>query len=136
MIVDTSALIAVVALEEGYDRLSAALVREDNIIPAPVLAEFHLVTSLDGNAPNPDAQQFLATLLGQRSRVESFSAEDAILVPQAHQQYGRGGGLGGKLNILDVMVYCMARRLDRPILCAGRDFIPTGVMIHPMSRIR
>jgi ribonuclease VapC len=136
LIVDTSALIAIVALEEGHEGLNAALVHEDNVIPAPVLVEFHLVTSREGNAPNPDAQLFIATLLGQRSRVESFSAEDAALAPEAHQRHGRGSGLGGKLNILDVMVYCMARRLGRPILCAGRDFVPTGIMIHPKSRIR
>lgn len=136
MIVDTSALIAIVALEEGHERLREAVVNEDNAIPTPVLAEFHLVTSRDRNAPNPDAQSFLATLLGQRSRIEGFSAEDAMLVPQAHQQHGRGNGLGGKLNLLDVMIYCMARRLQLPILCAGRDFVPTGIMIHPASRIR
>lgn len=136
MIVDTSALIAIVALEEGHERLRAALVNEDNLIPAPVLVEFHLVTSREGNAPNPDAQSFLATLLGQRSLIESFSADDALLAPEAHRQHGRGNGLGGKLNLLDVMVYCMARRLEQPILCAGRDFVPTGIMIHPASRIQ
>lgn len=136
MIVDTSALVAIVALEEGRERLSAALVNEDNVIPAPVVVEFHLVTSRVGNAPNPDAQSFLATLLRQRSRIASFSAEDALLVPLAHQQHGRGNGTGGKLNLLDIMVYCMARRLERPILCAGRDFVPTGIMIHSASRIR
>jgi ribonuclease VapC len=136
LIVDTSALIAIVALEEGHDRLRSAIVTEDNVIPAPVLVEFHLVTSGDGNSPNPDAQSFLATLLGQRSRIESFSADDALLAPEAHRQHGRGNGLGGKLNLLDVMVYCMACRLERPILCAGRDFVPTGITIHPASRIR
>lgn len=136
MIVDTSALIAVVALEQGHERLRAAIVKEDNLLPAPVLAEFHLVTSKAGNIPNPDAQSFLATLLGQRSRIESFSAEDAKLAPEAHRQHGRGNGLGGRLNLLEVMVYCMALRLDRPILCTGRDFVHTGIMIHPASRIQ
>jgi ribonuclease VapC len=136
LIVDTSALIAIVAREPGYERLRAAVVNEDNVIPAPVAVEFHLVSSQVGNAPDPDAQPFLATLLGQSSRIESFPAEDAMLVPAAHQQHGRGNGLGGKLNLLDVMVYCMARRLERPILCAGQDFVPTGIMLHPASRIR
>lgn len=136
MIVDTSALIAIVAREDGHERLMAAVVNEDNVIPAPVLVEFHLFTSRDGNISNPDAQSFLATLLGQRSRIESFSSEDALLAPEAHQRHGRGNGVGGKLNILDVMVYCMARRRNRPILCAGRDFVPTGIMIHPESRTR
>jgi ribonuclease VapC len=135
LIVDTSALIAIVALEEGHERLRAAIVKEDNLIPAPVLVEFHIVTSRDGNAPNANAQSFLATLLGQRSRIESFSIDDASLAPEAHLRHGRGNGSGGKLNLLDVMVYCMARRLGRPILCTGRDFAATGIMIHPASRI-
>jgi uncharacterized protein with PIN domain len=62
--------------------------------------------------------------------------DDALLAPEAHRQHGRDNGTGGKLNLLDVMVYCMARRLGQPILCAGGDFVPTGIMIHPASRIR
>jgi ribonuclease VapC len=135
LIVDTSALVAMVALEEGHERLRSAIVTEDNLIPAPVLVEFHLVTSRAGNAPNPNAQSFLATLLGQRSQIESFSTDDASLAPEAHRQHGRGSGSGGKLNMLDVMVYCMAKRRGRPILCTGRDFVSTDISIHPASRI-
>lgn len=36
--------------------------------------------------------------------------------------------------MLDVMVYCLARRLGRPILCTGRDFAATDAAIHPASR--
>jgi len=134
LIVDTSALVAIVALEEGRARLNAAIVGEDNVIPAPVVVEFGLVTSLAGNAPNPDAQAFLATLLAQRSRTESFSGDDARLAAEAHREHGRGNGRGGQLNMLDLMVYCMARRLDRPVLCTGRDFASTDIPIHPASR--
>ncbi len=134
MIADTSALVAVHLREDGWIRLRDALVEEETVIPAPVIVEFNLVTSLQGNDPDLDAAALLAELLSRSSRVSPFSSEDAALSPEAHRLHGRGNGLGGKLNMLDVMVYCMARRLGRPILCTGRDFASTDALIHPASR--
>lgn len=134
MIVDTSALVAIVAGEEGREPLRTALAQEPNVIPAPVLVEFALVTSLEGSEPNPDAQAFITTLLSACSRIGAFAEEDAQYAAEAHERYGRGNGKGGRLNILDVMVYLLARRLRLPILCTGRDFAATDVPVHSASR--
>ena len=45
-----------------------------------------------------------------------------------------GNSKGGKLNLLDLMVYAVAKRTGRPILCTGRDFASTDADIHPASR--
>jgi ribonuclease VapC len=115
--------------------LRNALVEEEAFIPAPVIVEFNLVTSLPANDPDPDAAMLLATVLSRSCRICSFSEQDAALSAEAHRLHGRGNGRGGNLNMLDVMVYCMARRLGRPILCTGRGFASTGIMIHPASRM-
>lgn len=112
-----------------------ALADQEAVIPAPVIVEFRLITSLSSNDPDPDAGILLSALLSRSCRVGSFSHEDADLSIEAHRLYGRGNDRGGKLNLLDLMVYCMARRLGRPILCTGRDFTSTDASIHPASRM-
>lgn len=135
MIVDTSALVAIVQTEEGFESLKEALTIEAGLIPAPVVVEFNLVTSTRHNEPANEAQAFLRAQLSHRQAVASFTEEDAALSVEAHRLYGRGNGSGGKLNMLDIMVYCMARRLGRPILCTGHDFASTNAAIHPASRL-
>jgi ribonuclease VapC len=135
VIVDTSALVAVHLREEAWERLREALTDHDSVIPAPVMVEFNLVTSLSANDPDPDAEMLCSALLSRSCRVGSFTTEDAALSTEAHRIHGRGNGRGGLLNMLDVMVYCMAKRLGRPILCTGRDFASTDAQIHPDSRI-
>lgn len=136
MIVDTSALVAVHLREDAWERLREALTEEEAVIPAPVIVEFNLVTSLSANDPDPDAALLLSALLSRSCRVGPFTAEDSALSAEAHRLHGRGNGRGGSLNMLDLMVYCMAKRLGRPILCAGRDFASTDARIHPASRSR
>jgi ribonuclease VapC len=135
VIVDSSALIAITSGEEGWQLLRAALFSEPALIPAPVLVEFNIVSSLGRNESNAAAQRFLSRTLSRGSvSVEPFTIEDSTLSVEAHRLYGRGNGRSGKLNILDIMVYCMAKRLDRPILCTGRDFASTDARIHLGSR--
>jgi ribonuclease VapC len=134
VIVDTSALVAVSWRQDGWEMLADALAAEPSMIPAPVIVEFALVTSDSANEPRPRAQELLTRILAGTGRVEPFSHEAASLAVDAHRLYGRGNGRGGKLNMLDIMVYCMAKRLDRSILCTGHDFASTDARIHPGSR--
>jgi ribonuclease VapC len=134
LIVDTSALVAILKGEDGWEELGNALWSEENLIPAPVVTELNLVTSKGGNEADPEVQPLLSRLLDKESRIEPYTSADAERSVEAHRRYGRGSGRGGSLNLLDVMVYCMARRLARPILCTGRDFASTDAHIHPASR--
>lgn len=73
-------------------------------------------------------------LVGSKFQVEPFTAADAELASRANMEHGAGNGRGGRLNLIDLTVYAVARRLDRPILCTGTDFASTGIAIHPNSR--
>jgi ribonuclease VapC len=134
VIVDTSSLMAITRREDGWEALTRALEQRPALIPAPVVVEFALVTSSPTNLPGPVAQRFLARVIASGVTVEPFAEADAALAVEAHRLYGRGSGSGAKLNMLDIMVYCMAKRLNRPILCTGRDFASTDASIHPASR--
>ena len=134
MIVDTSALVAVLRREEGYESVLDALVREDSLIPAPVLLEFARVVAGENNASNPQAEALIDTLLGVRASVLPFGTEAARLAVAANEPHGRGNGRGGLLNILDLVVLGCAQAEGRPILCTGRDFAAAGAELHPASR--
>lgn len=134
MIVDTSALVAIAREEAGREGLRDALLLEDSKLPAPVLVEFARVTSGPGNVPRSDASLLIELIRSEGAEVLSFTGLDAEIAASANVRWGTGNGRGGPLNMLDLMVYAMAKRLDLPILCTGRDFTGTDARIHPASR--
>lgn len=135
MIIDTSALVAVANRERGRESIEQALLTEPGIIPAPVLVELARVTALRGNVVDPDTALMMNELLNEGISIEPFTLADARLAEAANVEHGTGNGRGGTLNLLDLMVYGMALRTRRPILCTGRDFAATGIALHPASRI-
>jgi ribonuclease VapC len=134
LIVDSSAIVAVIRREDGFRPILEALLTEHGLIPAPALVETHRVTAGAGNELHPGTSAFLAQLEDNGIVVETFTTADAGLAIAANQHYGRGNGRGGRLNMLDLMVYAVAKRTNLPILCTGRDFATTDIAIHPASR--
>ena len=39
------------------------------------------------------------------------------------------------LNLLDLMVYAVAKERGEPPLCTGNDFATTDLVMHPASRL-
>ena len=134
MIVDTSALVAVFRREDGFGPILNAMLTERAKMPTPAFVEFGRVTAMEGNTPHPQALALLSQLTAGDFQLEPFTAADADLTMAANERYGTGNGRGGPLNMLDLMVYGMAKRLDEPLLCTGRDFLSTDVAVHPASR--
>jgi ribonuclease VapC len=134
VIVDTSALVAAATGEPGADVLKRAMLRGSRI-PAPALVEYRRVMTRRGSRAAPEAEALLQNLLAGELIVETFTAEDAAIASEANMAHGAGNGRGGRLNLVDLMVYATARRLGLPILCTGTDFSSTGIPIHPASRL-
>jgi ribonuclease VapC len=135
LIVDTSALVAVLKLEIGHEALTKALLAGDGVIPAPVIVEFERVASLPGNTANPDGARLLDVCTRAGLTFAPLDVASAQAAAAANAVYGSGSGHRAKLNMLDLMVYGIAKTLDLPILCTGRDFSATDARIHPASRI-
>jgi ribonuclease VapC len=134
VIVDTSALVAIAGGEANSEALSDAIFQEGGRLPAPAMTEFHRVVTRKGSQSNPRAMDALAFLMENGLSCEPFGPEDVDIAALANIEFGQGNGRGGRLNLLDLMVYAMARRMDLPILCTGRDFSSTDAKIHPASR--
>lgn len=133
MIVDSSALVAITYDEPESHQLKLA-VRGGGFVPAPVLVEFLRVATRRGSRPAPEAEAVLQAMVPSRLPVVPFTSEDAGIAAAANLAHGAGNGRGGRLNLVDLMVYAIARRLGLPILCTGTDFATTEIDIHPASR--
>lgn len=131
VIVDTSALVALARGEPGFRELRAVFADEYGAVPTPVLVEFHRVMARAGNSPDPAALTLIDDL---GVLIMPFGSQAAHAAVIANERYGTGNGDGGKLNMLDLMVYAIAKVEDLPILCTGNDFTSTDAIIHPASR--
>lgn len=134
MIVDTSALAAIVLREAGFEPILGALYSEPGTIIAPVLVELRRVTARPLNRPSHAVDRLLEELVRRRITVGPFTAAAAAEAVAANARYGSRGGLGGPLNMLDLMVYGAAKEAGLPILCTGKHFTATDALIHPASR--
>lgn len=134
MIVDTSALVAILADEPGRAQMLAALADEPAVIPAPVCVEFMRVASGSRHRLREQAERLLARLIAYGCDVLAFSADHAAIAAAAEPIHGSGNATGGMLNLLDLMVYAVAKARNEPVLCTGKDFAATDIAIHPASR--
>ncbi len=134
MIVDTSALIAILLEESGHQPLLRAIASEQCLIPAPVMTEFMRATMRKGHSEGP-LLDFASAILSGPASVVVFDENDARESMLANKLFGSGLGNGGKLNLLDLMVYGAAKTRGMPILCTGTDFPSTDAIIHPASRL-
>ncbi len=122
MIVDTSALIAVLRREpeaEGFiDRLLAT--REVRV-SAGTLIETHLAAERDGGGA-----ELAALLQVVDADVGPVDARQVDLAVDGFRRFGRGRHPAG-LNFGDLFAYALARVLDEPLLFKGGDFGRTDV---------
>jgi ribonuclease VapC len=135
MIVDTSALIAALLREEGYEKILDALDEEHSFLPAPALAEFWTVASGARVNALETASALFAEWQDGGLTIVPFNEAHSVRVRKAIPLYGKGNGSGGLLNLLDLMVYAVAKERGEPLLCTGKDFAATDIALHEASRI-
>lgn len=135
MIVDTSALVAILLGEPGSEDLLEAIAREGGLLPSPARVEFIRVASGSRVGLGSEAEILLERFERLSLDTVAFTAEHARIANKANARYGKGAGSGGTLNLLDLMVYAVAKDRDLPILFTGRDFTSTDAAVHPSSRV-
>jgi ribonuclease VapC len=130
VIVDTSALVAIAKDEPGSEALRQ-IILEGAAVPAPALVEYRRVMTNRGSGDGARAEAVLQKIIGKLA-IEPFTAEDAEIAGRANIEHGSGNGRGGTLNLLDLMVYAIAKRTRRPILCTAAISVPpTRTCIPP-----
>ena len=125
MIVDSSALVAIIkdepeavaiagALASGVNRISAANYVEAGIV-ADRMAESVIVRRLDEVITQAEIE------------IVPLTPRQADIARQAYRDFGRGSGHPAKLNFGDCFAYALAIDTGEPLLWKGDDFGHTGV---------
>ena len=131
MIVDTSALVAVVLREPGFQAVVDRLEGDEPLaVGAPTLTEATLVLSA---RLDRDARPKLARFLQEYEiAVVPFAAAHWDEATEAFLRFGKGRHPAA-LNYGDCMSYAVAKLADQPSLCLGRDFVQTDLALVPLS---
>lgn len=128
MIVDTSAIIAILAEEQAATDLAEILAAsEQSLIAAPTLVELEAVLQHRGSVD--EARRAARLLRAAEIEVLDFTAQHAEVARQAYRDYGRASGHRARLNLADCFAYALASVLDQPLLFVGDDFIHTDVRV-------
>lgn len=128
MIVDTSALIAIVRAEPEEPRCTAALVSASvrrmsaaNVLKADMVMD---------RWSSPRAPLLVDEFMEQfNAAVEAITLAHVALARDAFHRFGRGSRQGAQLNFGDCFAYALARATDEPLLFVGNDFAQTDIPV-------
>ncbi len=122
MIVDTSALVAVLRREPEYEAFSSLLLgAPGSRLSAMTYLETRLVTTALGGT---DELETLLELLALK--VEPFDHAQAKVAAAAFERFGKGRH-PAKLNFGDCASYALAKVMNEPLLFKGGDFGKTDL---------
>lgn len=126
MIVDTSALVAIVKAEPDAQVYSDVLVAAESVgMSAASYLEVGIVVDA---LRDPVASRILDNLIASsRIRIEHVTSEQAGIARAAYRDFGRGSGHPAQLNFGDCFSYSLAKATGRPLLYKGDDFVHTDV---------
>lgn len=125
MIIDSSAVIAILRRETGHERLGEVLSdAPTRHMSAATYAEAGIVADSRGPIPG---RRFDEVLHDFAIEIVPLTAEHARIARQAYRDYGRGSGHPANLNFGDCFSYALASERREPLLYAGDDFVHTDV---------
>jgi len=125
MVVDSSALVAILREEPGHERLlPKALSAGRTVVGAPVVFETAMVLSGRWQRDaRPTLQGLLRTI---DAEIVPFTEEHYEAAVSAFLRYGKGRHPAA-LNFGDCMSYALARVSGLPLLYVGDDFSKTDI---------
>jgi ribonuclease VapC len=121
MIVDSSALVAILKREPEQEAFSALLESTPDVKTS---AATYFETCIVIDSLHDAVMSHLLDDLITRSKIfiEPVTAEQARIARQAYRDYGRGSGHAANLNFGDCFTYALAREKREPVLFKGDDF--------------
>ena len=126
MIVDSSALVAVIKREPDWLELSQRIEAADSLrISAASYLETAIV--LDRLRDPVHSAGLDDLLLDLGMVIEPVTVEQAKIARQAYRDYGKGSGHPAALNFGDCFSYALAREKREPMLWKGGDFGHTDI---------
>ena len=125
MIIDTSAILAILFREPDAERFARAITAASSRrISAATLLEATIV--LENRSAPTVAHELDAFLRRAQIELEPVTPEQAQTARQAWRRFGKGNHPAG-LNFGDCFAYALAKATREPLLFKGRDFELTDI---------
>jgi len=125
VVVDTSALIALLGMEADAARVAAALESEaTRLISAATVVETGLV--IESRYGAQGGRELDLLIAKAELSIQPVTAEQAEVAREAWRRYGKGRHPAG-LNFGDCFSYALARTSGEPLLFKGDAFIHTDI---------
>ena len=126
MVIETSAVVAVLTGEEGYAAVEAALDQAPvrAIAVASVFEASIVLESRFGEAGSHELDLMLSRLA---IKVVPMDLDQLEWARYAYRSYGKGRHQAG-LNFGDCFAYALAKSRSEPLLYLGRDFPETDIV--------
>jgi ribonuclease VapC len=125
VIVDTSALLAILLDGKEADAFSDLLIKSDEcLLSAVSFVEASIIAESKGG--DGSVRQLDAFLRTAGISIEPMTEEHALAARQAYSDYGKGRHPAG-LNLGDCFSYALAKVTGRPLLFKGNDFRKTDI---------
>jgi len=125
MIIDTSAIIAILFNEDDAETYAKAITRADSCrISAATFVETAIV--VEAQTKNNGGRQLDAFIRRAGIAIEPVTEEHAHIARQAFIDFGRGRHPAG-LNYGDCFSYALSKATREPLLFKGKDFAKTDL---------
>jgi len=126
MIVDTSAILAILFEENDAELYARALAEADSCrMSAANFVEAAIV--VDTQTKDKGSRQFDAFFRRAGIAIEPVSEEQAHVARQAYADFGKGRH-PASLNFGDCFAYALAKVTGEPLLFKGKDFKKTDII--------
>lgn len=126
MILDSSALVAVLREENDHETLNDAILDASSV---KMSAANYLETAIviDGWKNQVTSSRLDSFVREARIEIVPVTGDDVQIARRAHRAYGRGSGHPARLNFGDCFAYALAKTSGEPLLFKGDDFTHTDV---------
>lgn len=125
MVIDTSALLALLGMEPEAARLAQAIAADPvRLISAATLVEASIV--VESRHGEPAARELDLAVARAGMVIEPVTAEQADTAREAWRRFGKGRHPAG-LNYGDCFSYALARVTGEALLFKGNDFMQTDI---------
>lgn len=125
MVVDSSAIIAIILEEPGFEQIGLKInLARRILIGAPTVFEAAMV--LENRQVDRGSARLMKMIVDEEIDIVDFGANHQAVALEAFLRFGKGRH-PAKLNFGDCMSYATARIAREPLLYAGDDFAKTDI---------
>jgi len=127
MVIDTSAIVALIEAERGADALAAAIMQDERrLVSAVSVLEAAIV--LESRRPATGRAALDRLLASFAIEIVAFDADQLAVARDGFRRYGRGRPSKARLNFGDCCAYALAKSRAEPLLFVGDDFVHTDLV--------